>query len=218
MDYFRQIGAVIAIVFITFLIGAFLAMAFYYVFVGRCLMKIRFSRIYDYLLDHGRGKDEEENYDILERELTTRIRTVNAVAIFYAALYAMLVFALYRWSSRIDIPISALIGLWSAVYLFYVLIKPAECRTACAIGKVTEVDDFAKTATLEYGNSAKEGEEPKPYSQTFDFKDNPELFKLIKMGKGKIYCVFDYIWAPSLGATDVDEWSEEEREAFEKAD
>lgn len=216
MDYFRQMGAIIAITFITFLIGTFLTMAFYYVVVGRCLMKIRFSRIYDYLLDHGRGKDEEENNDVLEKELTTRIRTVDAVAIFYTVLYGMLAFALYHWSSRIDIPISALVGLWLAVYLFYILIKPAECRTACAIGKVTEVDDFAKTATLEYGNSAEEGEEPKPYSHTFDFKDNPELFALIK--EGKVYCVFDYIWAPSLGATDVDEWSEEEREAFEKAD
>lgn len=216
MNFFEHIGAIIAIAFISFFVGAFLAMAFYYVVVGRCLMKIRFSRIYDYLLDHGRGKDEEENNDVLEKELITRIRTVNAVAAFYAVIYAMLAFVLYRWSSRIDIPISALIGLWLAVYYFYIIIKPAECRTACAIGRVTIVDDYAKTATLEYGNSAAEGEEPKPYRHMFSFKDNPELFKLIK--EGKVYCVFDYIWAPSLGATDVDEWSEEEREAFEKAD
>ncbi len=216
MDYFGQIGAVIAIAFISFFIGAFLAMVFYYVVVGRCLMKIRFSRIYNYLLDHGRGKDEEENESVLEKELATRIQTVNAVAIFYVALFAMLAFVLYRWSSRIDVSISALVGLWLAVYYFYILIKPAECRTACAIGRVIIVDDFAKTATLEYGNSAEEGEEPKPYRHMFDFKDNPQLFRLIK--EGKVYCVFDYIWAPSLGATDVDEWSEEEREAFEKAD
>ncbi len=196
MDFYHEIGSVVAICFIAFFAGSFFAFGVYYLFVSRVIIKSSYLKRLSYLANHSRGSDPEENESILESDLKSRILalrvTVAALSVFYVAIVAVLCFRLHLLSSGLGI----LVGFGISVCYFYSVVERQEKESACAIGRVVLLNGDMMTVTLEYG--------PESFRHQFDFHDNPKSYK--KLEKGKMYYIVDYTWTPTARACDPSEW------------
>ena len=182
-------------------VGYGLALAIYYLIVGKILLGRFFEDSLYYIQEYGRGHDLDVNEEALTNNLKSRRTAVCVVSMVVATLIALAIGLSYRFMGSIPYAVAAMVGTAFGIYYFYQQAYQLESKSLCFVGKLAELQEESKMAI--FVCNTKEGQ----FRYRLDLSQDEQLFRDLVVDRE--YYAGNYIWQTHIGATDKTEWPED---------
>lgn len=190
-----------ALFFAACIVGYGLALAIYYLIVGKILLGRFFEDSLAYIQEYGRGHDAEANEEALVRNLKSRRISILVVSSIVAISIAIAISLFYRHTGSIPFAVASILGAAMGINYFHQQAYQLESRSLCFVGRLAELQEESKMAI--FVCDTKDGQ----FRYRLDLSGDEQLFRDLVVDRE--YYAGNYIWQTHIGATDRSEWPED---------